>query len=92
MNCLDFVPVDNNYQDFDIANILQDIETENLKVAIPTPSQTPAVNIDIRQTSTPSNGTTMTNITNSISNQNNHFIPRMTFPHSNVTINYNINK
>ena len=100
---LDFVPIDNNVDDFDLQQILGDIEknqTEqqqvkdiqpNLALA-PTTPRTATLNYD--NPSIPvANANTVNNVTNnSTQMQNQPIIPKMIFPNSNVTINYNLSR
>ena len=89
---LDFVPIDNNSDDFDIANILKDIENQN--ELVPTP-KTQAIATNNSEKAIVPNTTTNTTITNTpIQNvqQNNPVIPRMILNNSTVTINYNFTK
>lgn len=103
-NFQDWVPIENNVDDFDVASILKEIEntTNNYDITVPNqqnqnqvamPSTTQALvpqnageNVPVPSTSSAQNS-----VVNVNSVQNYPVIPKMFFPHSNVTINYNFN-
>ena len=96
---LDFVPIDNNVDDFDLANILKDISdkensTSNTDKALainpPNALVTPPVpEVEMESTIVPSQ--IVHNVTNQ-NMQNTPFVPRMSISHSNITINYNFQR
>ena len=97
-NFLDFVPIENNKDDFHIADILQEIEKENANyqniqtnnsAIAPVTDQIPKINTENAQVPATQ---TVTNVSNNSHMQNYPIIPHMIFPHSNVTINYNFQK
>ena len=96
---MDFVPTENNSDDFDLTQIIDNINKENqtdeqlaiapvsttvqkqninLQAAIPNPNQANPPNVS--------------NLNNITTMQNYPFLPKMIFPNSNVTINYNFGK
>ena len=101
---LDFVPIDNNSDDFDLNEIPKTIDTEEKQkdnsdtnqnaIALETPHELitqPMENATV-PTGNPQNpGNYVQNI-NSTQMQNQPIIPRMIFPNSNITINYNFAK
>ena len=96
---LDFIPIDNNAQDFDLSTILQDIEKQNKSVmkssepstSAVTPQNPPnsAKTLDFEGAITLSQ--VIQSVTNNQSTQNHPFEPRMVFQNSSLTINYNFN-
>ena len=84
----DFIPIRNNADDFELAKILDDIENKSTKV------------VPVTKTDSTTMTPTTTNLTfPSMNTQNNvtvnqppnfAYLPQMYFPHSTVTINYNI--
>ena len=94
---MDFVPFENNSDDFDLAKIIQNFEKENnsdVQVAIAPISNTNAKKVNLQavipnpnQANPPANN--FHNITNSTKMQNYPILLKMIFPSSNVTINYN---
>ena len=95
---LDFAPVDNNANDFDLAETVKTIEraenqTKNIQqTLVPTePKKVQIANptIDVQ---TQRQGKVLNNITNNSNMQNYPFLPKMIFPKTNVTINYNFSK
>ena len=93
---VDFVPIDNNISDFQLSDILKDIQnSDKNQQSVTNPAQTPTKNQLVRkQNDTPM--TTMTpnqthnaQVWNINQAQNNPFLPCMWFPNSSFTINYN---
>ena len=98
---VDFIPIDNNADDFDLSSIINEVSNENtanfLGNDVPTnaialkTTESPAV-VQSENAAIPS--TQMNN--NVVQNFNNHqmhpFVPKMIFNNSSVTINYNFGK
>lgn len=104
-NFEDWVPIDNNINDFDVSNILKEIENQTKNYEVPQPDQNqmqiaipneiPAVSSALVPTNPPppvvpqpSSSNQVLNVSNA---QNYPVLPKMFFPNSNVTINYNFN-
>ena len=95
---LDFVPIENNSDDFDTKDNAEKLtetdQNEQNKATVPVPQpgtsvqSAPTPNIPTMQIENPAVPTqVLQNVTQNT--QNAPFIPKMIFPHSNVTINYN---
>lgn len=90
----DWVPIENNKDDFVLADILSVIEKENAKVSIPQENQVAVPSTSNIQTTMPPTmatplNTQNPNVVNFNQAQSFPIVPKMYFPQSNVTINYN---
>ena len=107
LDFLSFVPIDNNQDDFDLRNMLETIEAENQQDQTgqiakdncgPIALQTPNQNQNQVQNKLAAVPVTQQNVPNMVQNVTNNsikmqpIIPKMIFPYSNVTINYNFSK
>ena len=96
----DFIPIENNAQDFQLSEMLRDIQHETQNH--PNPPKPDQIDRQIvPATSTPGLVTPHQNDIPNMTNaqvwnvnqaQNNPFVPKMRFPNSNVTINYNFHQ
>ena len=84
LDLVDWIPIENNAEDFDLVQIIDEVEKENKQITNVTKSDS---------VTTPSNQTLVQNFTSTNTNAMNQypFLPKMFFPNSNVTINYNFN-
>ena len=98
---MDFVPIENNSDDFDLAKIIDNINQKNNDVQLAiAPIQNPDLNtctksqsVDLQVAIPIPNQANQPSISNNFTNmQNFPILPKMIFPNSNVTINYNFSK
>ena len=93
LNIVDWVPIENNATDFDLGQIISEVEKlENQQVVTTTTTQSTSSVINTAKPTMP-NANFIQNYTQNNANmaQTFPFLPRMIFPNSNVTINYNFN-
>ena len=87
---VDWIPIENNKEDFDLGQILQEVDSNATATRPPPPLQ-----VTVPQEKDPvttTQNTVVHNITTNREMQHFPFFPKMYFPNSNVTINYNFNK
>ena len=98
LNILDWIPIENNADDFDLGNIITQVDDmERCKQTDLVTKETvnpnlPLSKIQLPNPNVPQNQQFIQNVTNNQSNmQNFPFLPKMVFQNSNVTVNYNFN-
>ena len=92
---IDYIPIENNAKDFDLRQIIDTVAQENIDRQTNQIVQKPPTNALTDMTNVTVPNTAVTTINQNISNTqqlSSPFVPRMVFPHSNVTINYIFSK
>ena len=90
---VDWIPIENNSHDFDLARILDEFEqTTKTSTEMTTVTKDIKADVAAESNASPVPSTLVQNFTASASNMQNHpFVPKMFFQNSSVTINYNFN-
>ena len=100
LNILDWIPIENNADDFDLGDIITQVDnmerqkttTVDLVAKETVHPNEPLSELPLPNPNVHQNQNLVQNITNNQANMNQFpFSPKMIFPHSNVTINYNFN-
>ena len=90
---VDWIPIENNADEFDLGKILQEVEANTTSTMTPDPALAlMEKKIPTTTSVSSSQNTLVQNFTSNREMQQYPFFPKMYFPNSNVTINYNFNK
>ena len=90
---VDWIPIENNADEFDLGQILQEVEANTTSTTTPDPALAlMEKKIPTTTSVSSSQNTLVQNFTSNREMQQYPFFPKMYFPNSNVTINYNFNK
>ena len=95
---VDFIPIEDNIADFDLGNILDEIEKEEKKQNPPNSNVVAVTTGPVESDNMSENALVPSqtqNVVNNVTNTNmqtHPFLPKMVFNNSSVTINYNFSK